>query len=104
MRFHPRLAPIKAAIFALEKDEGMTRLAQQLYRELKADYNVFYDDKGNIGRRYRRQDEVGTPYCLTIDQQTLQDQSVTIRDRDSMQQERIALKEVASVIKQRLRT
>ncbi len=104
MRFHPRLAPIKAAIFPLEKDETMTRLAQQLYRELKADYNVFYDDKGNIGRRYRRQDEAGTPYCLTIDQQTLQDQTVTLRDRDSMEQERVALKEVAGIIKARMRS
>jgi glycyl-tRNA synthetase len=104
MRFHPRLAPVKAAIFPLEKDEAMTRLAQDLYRELKQDYNVFYDDKGNIGRRYRRQDEAGTPYCLTVDQQTLQDQTVTLRDRDSMQQDRIAVKEVAATIKAKMRS
>jgi glycyl-tRNA synthetase len=103
LRFHPRLAPIKAAVFPLEKDEAMVSIAQKLYRELKADYNVFYDDSGNIGRRYRRQDEAGTPYCLTIDQQTLQDQSVTLRDRDSMQQQRIALNEVAHVIRERMR-
>lgn len=104
MRFHPRLAPVKAAIFPLEKDDAMTGVAKQLYRELKQEYNVFYDDKGNIGRRYRRQDEVGTPYCLTIDQQTLVDQTITLRDRDSMQQERISLKEVAPTIKAKLRS
>jgi glycyl-tRNA synthetase len=103
MRFHPRLAPFKAAIFPLEKDEAMTRLAANLYRALKAEYNVFYDDKGNIGRRYRRQDEIGTPYCLTIDAQSVVDQTVTLRDRDSMQQERIPLAEVASAIKEKLR-
>jgi glycyl-tRNA synthetase len=104
MRFHPRLAPIKAAIFPLEKDEAMTKVARQLYRDLKADYNVFYDESGNIGRRYRRQDEAGTPYCLTIDPQTLQDQTVTIRDRDSMEQQRIALQDVVCVIRERMRS
>ncbi len=103
MRFHPRLAPIKAAIFPLVNKEGMPEIAQQLYRELKADFNVFYDDKGAVGRRYRRQDEAGTPYCITVDGQTLQDQTVTIRDRDTLKQERIAVKEVGAVIRERLR-
>jgi glycyl-tRNA synthetase len=104
MRFHPRLAPIKAAIFPLVNKEGMPDIAHQLYRELKADFNVFYDDKGAVGRRYRRQDEAGTPYCITVDGQTLQDQTVTIRDRDTLKQERIAIKEVANVIRARLRS
>jgi glycyl-tRNA synthetase len=104
MRFHPRLAPIKAAIFPLVNKEGMPEVAQKLYRELKADFNVFYDDKGAVGRRYRRQDEAGTPYCITVDGQTLQDQTVTIRDRDTLKQDRIGLKDVASVIRERLRS
>jgi glycyl-tRNA synthetase len=104
MKFHPRLAPIKAAIFPLVNKEGMPDIAHQLYRDLKADFNVFFDDKGAVGRRYRRQDEAGTPYCITIDGQTLQDQTVTIRDRDTLKQERIAVKEVANVIRARLRS
>src|SRR5438045_2927577 len=102
MRFHPRLAPIKAAIFPLVNKEGMPEIAKKLYRELKKHFNVFYDDKGAVGRRYRRQDEAGTPYCITVDGQTLQDQTVTIRDRDTLKQERIAAKEVADVITTRL--
>jgi glycyl-tRNA synthetase len=104
MKFHPRLAPIKAAIFPLVNKEAMPEIAHQLYRDLKADFNVFYDDKGAVGRRYRRQDEAGTPYCITVDGQTLQDQTVTIRDRDTLKQERIAVKEVANVIRARLRS
>ncbi len=102
MRFHPRLAPYKAAILPLVNREGMDERAYALYRELKQDYNVFYDDKGAIGRRYRRQDEAGTPFCVTIDGQTLQDSSVTIRDRDTTEQKRIQIAEVAAEIKRRL--
>src|SRR5262249_12942292 len=89
MRFHPRLAPIKAAILPLVNKEGMPEIAQKLYRELKADFNVFYDDGGAVGRRYRRQDEIGTPFCVTIDGQTLKDQTVTMRDRDTTKQWRV---------------
>ncbi len=103
LRFHPRLAPIKAAIFPLVKKEGMPEVAQQLYGELKREFNVFYDDGGAVGRRYRRQDEVGTPYCITVDGQTLQDQTVTIRDRDTLKQDRIHLKEVSSLLREKLR-
>lgn len=99
MRFHPRLAPIKAAILPLVNKEGMPEKAQALYRELKQDFNVFYDDGGAVGRRYRRQDEAGTPFCITIDGQTLQDSTVTIRDRDTTQQRRIPIQEVASEIR-----
>jgi glycyl-tRNA synthetase len=94
LKLHPRLAPFKAAVFPLVNKEGMPEIAQRLYRELKCEFNVFYDDKGAVGRRYRRQDEAGTPYCFTIDGQTLQDQTVTIRDRDSLKQERLPLAEV----------
>jgi glycyl-tRNA synthetase len=103
MRFHPRLAPIKAAIFPLVNKEGMPGIAQRLYRELKRSFNVFYDDKGAVGRRYRRQDEAGTPYCFTIDGQTLQDNTVTIRERDSLKQERLPLAEVATRLRELLR-
>ncbi|MCS6863422.1 MAG: His/Gly/Thr/Pro-type tRNA ligase C-terminal domain-containing protein, partial [Abditibacteriales bacterium] len=103
MRFHPRLAPIKAAILPLVNKEGMPEIARQLYRDLKAEWNVYYDDSGAIGRRYRRQDEIGTPFCITIDGQTLEDQTVTIRDRDSTRQERLPLREVAELLRQRVR-
>jgi glycyl-tRNA synthetase len=89
MRLHPRLAPVKAAVFPLVKKEGMPEIAQHIYRQLKKRFNVFYDDKGAIGRRYRRQDEVGTPFCVTVDGQTLTDQTVTIRERDSLKQFRV---------------
>jgi glycyl-tRNA synthetase len=104
MRFHPRMAPIKAAILPLVNKEGMPEIAQKIYRDLKKSFNVFYDDKGAVGRRYRRQDEAGTPYCLTVDGQTLQDQTVTIRDRDTLQQERVAIAELDSVLRARLQS
>lgn len=91
MKFHPRLAPIKAAILPLVNRDGMPEIADKLYRELKQHFNVYFDDGGAVGRRYRRQDEAGTPYCITIDGQTLQDQTVTIRDRDTTQQRRVQL-------------
>ena len=103
LSFHPRLAPIKAAIFPLEKKGGMATKAAALYRELKGEFAVQFDEKGAIGRRYRRQDEVGTPYCFTIDGQTLQDETVTIRDRDSTKQERIKMAAVADELRKMLR-
>ena len=84
MRFHPRLAPFKAAIFPLVNKDGMPEKAMKLYRELKAYFNVFYDDKGAVGRRYRRQDEIGTPFCITIDGETIAHDIVTIRYRDEI--------------------
>jgi glycyl-tRNA synthetase len=103
MKFHPRLAPIKAAVLPLVNKEGMPEVAHKLYHELKQNFNVFYDDGGAVGRRYRRQDEIGTPFCFTIDGQTLQDQTVTIRDRDTTQQRRIAIGSVSEELKKRLR-
>ncbi|CAN5587235.1 glycine--tRNA ligase [soil metagenome] len=102
MRFHPRLAPVKAAIFPLVNKDGMPEKAMTLYRELKARFNVFYDDKGAVGRRYRRQDEIGTPFCITIDGDTVKDDTVTIRERDSMQQTRVPMTEVRAVIEKAL--
>jgi glycyl-tRNA synthetase len=98
MRFHPRLAPIKAAVFPLVNKDGMPEIAQKIYRDMKKSFNVFYDDSGAVGRRYRRMDEAGTPYCITVDGQTLQDQTVTIRDRETLAQERVAIKDLEAVI------
>ncbi|MGL4941562.1 MAG: glycine--tRNA ligase [Thermoguttaceae bacterium] len=98
MRFHPRLAPIKVAVFPLVKKDGMPEMAAQLYGELKKNVSAFYDDKGAVGRRYRRQDEIGTPYCVTVDGESVQNGSVTIRDRDTLQQTRVSASEVAAFI------
>ena len=104
LRFHPRLAPIKAAVFPLIKKEGMPETAAKIYRDLKrAGLNAAYDQQGAIGRRYRRQDEIGTPYCITVDGQTAEDQTVTLRDRDTLEQTRIPLDRVTQEIQDRLR-
>ncbi len=89
LRFHPRLAPIKAAVFPLVKKDGMPEKAEAIYQDLKKHFNVFFDEKGAIGRRYRRQDEAGTPFGITVDGQTSQDDTVTFRDRDSGRQWRV---------------
>jgi glycyl-tRNA synthetase len=102
MRFHPRIAPIKVAVFPLVKKDGMPEIAQRIYRALKPQMTTFYDEKGAVGRRYRRQDEAGTPFCLTIDGQTLTDGSVTVRDRDSLKQERIHEKDLLAALRERL--
>jgi len=102
LRLHPRLAPVKAAIFPLVKKDGMPERAMGLYKDLQRHFGVFYDEKGAVGRRYRRQDEAGTPFCLTIDGQTSQDQTVTIRDRDTTKQERVALDKVLGYLIERL--
>jgi glycyl-tRNA synthetase len=92
LRLHPRIAPVKAAILPLiAKDADMTAKARSLYEELRRHHVVEYDDGGAIGRRYRRQDEIGTPFAFTIDEQTLADDTITVRDRDSLAQERIAI-------------
>ncbi|NIL99199.1 MAG: glycine--tRNA ligase [Planctomycetales bacterium] len=98
LKFHPRLAPIKAAVFPLVKKDGMPEIAREIYRALKKNFPVFYDEKGAVGRRYRRQDEAGTPFCITVDGQTLQDNTVTIRDRDSLKQWRVPRDEVPAEI------
>jgi glycyl-tRNA synthetase len=102
MRLHPRLAPIKAAVLPLVKKDGMPEVAAEVYGALKKKFNVFYDEKAAIGRRYRRQDEIGTPYCITIDSQTLQDRTVTIRDRDSLEQWRVAIDDCVAEIDKRV--
>lgn len=102
LKLHPRLAPIKAAVFPLVKKDGMPELAADIYGELKEEMSVQYDEKSAVGRRYRRQDEIGTPYCITIDGQSLQDGTVTLRDRDTLQQWRVKKDELKTELKQRI--
>jgi glycyl-tRNA synthetase len=102
LRLHPFLAPNKVAVLPLVNKDGMPEIAEKLERDLRRDMKTFYDDSGAIGRRYRRQDEIGTPFCVTIDSDTLQDQTVTIRERDSMEQVRIPLTNVKSYILERI--
>jgi glycyl-tRNA synthetase len=103
LRLHPRLAPVKVAVLPLiGKDEGMTGKARPLYEELRRAMPAEYDDSASIGKRYRRQDEIGTPWALTIDQQTLEDDTVTIRDRDSLAQERIPIAGARELLQERL--
>jgi glycyl-tRNA synthetase len=102
MRFHPRMAPIKVAVLPLVKRDGMPQIARQMTDELRPHMPVFYDETGAIGRRYRRMDEVGTPYCVTVDSDTLADQTVTIRDRDSMAQERVPRAQLLAHIERRM--
>jgi glycyl-tRNA synthetase len=99
LRLHPKIAPVKVAVLPLiGKDAAMVERARRLYEELREDVMVEYDDSGAIGRRYRRQDEIGTPFAFTIDEQTLEDDTVTIRDRDSLAQERVSLPQVSSYL------
>ncbi len=102
LKFHPKLAPLKAAIFPLVNREAMPEIAKKLESELRPHMRVFYDDSGAVGRRYRRQDEIGTPFCVTIDSATLEDQTVTIRERDSMLQERVGLDHVLSFLRNKI--
>jgi glycyl-tRNA synthetase len=99
LKLHPRIAPTKAAVFPLSKKEPVSTVARELYDDLKGDYRIFYDDSGSIGRRYRRQDEAGTPFCVTVDFDTIEDKQVTIRDRDTLKQERVPLAAVRDRLK-----
>ncbi len=99
----PKIAPIKAAIFPLVNREGMPEMADKIYHDLKKHFKVFYDDAGAVGRRYRRMDEAGTPFCITVDGQTLTDETVTIRERDSMQQTRHKIAELVDIVGERLK-
>jgi glycyl-tRNA synthetase len=103
MRIPPKLAPVKAAILPLVKKDGLPEKAREIFNQLKLDYMCQYDEKDAIGRRYRRQDAIGTPYCITIDHQSLQDNMVTIRERDSMAQDRVPVSEIAGIIANRLK-
>ncbi len=98
LRLHPCLAPIKAAIFPLTKKDGLPEKAREIMDQLKFDFNCIYEEKDAIGKRYRRQDAIGTPFCITVDHQSLEDHTVTIRHRDTMEQQRIEIKELNTII------
>jgi glycyl-tRNA synthetase len=100
--FLPALAPIKAGIFPLVKKDGMPEMAHRIADDLRREFPVFYDESGAIGRRYRRQDEVGTPWCLTIDGESVSDGTVTVRDRDTLQQERVAADRLRELLRERM--
>ena len=100
LHLHPALAPYKVAVLPLSKK--LSEKAQEIYARLSKDFMCDYDEAGSIGKRYRREDEIGTPYCVTIDFDTLEDDSVTIRDRDSMKQVRVKIDELKDWIKEKL--
>ncbi len=100
---HPSIAPVKIGIFPLVKKDGMPELARNIYKELQKLFAVFYDDGGSIGRRYRRQDEAGTPFGVTADGQSMTDNTVTVRDRDTLKQERVSVDQLATYLTERLR-
>ncbi|MCB0306260.1 MAG: glycine--tRNA ligase, partial [Calditrichaeota bacterium] len=102
LRFSPAVAPMKAAILPLVKKDGMAETAQNIVKGLRKHFRVFYDESGAVGRRYRRQDEIGTPYCFTVDGQTMEDGSVTVRERDSMAQERISQDQIMNYLVDRV--
>ena len=102
LKLDPRLAPVKAAVLPLSRNENLSPKAKELANELRKRWNIDFDDAGAIGRRYRRQDEIGTPFCITVDFDTLDDQAVTIRERDTMAQERVSLDQVTAYLSERL--
>ena len=103
LRFHPSLAPMKVAVLPLSRNEKLTPLAKEVYNRLCPSFMACYDDSQSIGRRYRRQDEVGTPFCVTIDFQSLEDNQVTIRERDSLAQIRVAIEELEKTLQAKLK-
>jgi glycyl-tRNA synthetase len=102
LRLDYRLAPVKAAVLPLSRNEDLSPVARNLAQELRGYWNIDFDDSGAIGRRYRRQDEIGTPFCITVDFDSLDDQAVTVRERDTMAQERVSLTNLRGYLAERL--
>jgi glycyl-tRNA synthetase len=102
LRFHPKIAPIKFAVLPLVNKDGMPEVAEKLFADLKRRWNGYYDDKGAVGRRYRRQDEVGTPFCITIDGDSVSAGTATVRERDSMAQDRVAIAQLGDYLNKKL--
>ena len=102
LRLHPRLAPIKVAILPLLRKDGQPELAREIHHALRGQLQAEYDDGGSIGRRYRRHDEIGTPWCVTIDHESVENRTVTVRERDSLSQDRLAVAELAAELTSRL--
>ena len=103
LRFNKRVAPVQVAVLPLSKKEELTGVSEKIAKDLKKIARVAYDDTQSIGKRYRRQDEIGTPYCITVDFDTLTDNAVTVRDRDTMQQERVAIADLERFLSEKLR-
>ncbi|HDO27310.1 MAG TPA: glycine--tRNA ligase, partial [Bacteroidetes bacterium] len=102
MKIPPFLAPYKVAVFPLVKKDGLPEKAMEIFDTLKPEFLCFYEEKDSIGKRYRRHDAIGTPYCVTVDHKTLEDNTVTIRERDSMKQDRVPIDEIARIVMERL--
>ncbi|MGD8495979.1 MAG: glycine--tRNA ligase [Gemmatimonadales bacterium] len=102
LKLHPSLAPTSVAVFPLVKKDGMPEMAERITADLKRSFPTFYDESGSIGRRYRRQDETGTPFCITVDGQSIEDGTVTVRDRDTLEQDRVAAESLRGVLAERL--
>ncbi len=94
LKLHPRLAPVKVACAPLVRKDGQPELAHEIHAALRGRMQSEYDEGGSVGKRYRRQDEIGTPWCVTVDHQSLEDRTVTVRDRDTLEQERVAIDEL----------
>jgi glycyl-tRNA synthetase len=104
MRFKPEIAPVKAAVLPLSKKPELSGLAKDVFAEIAGDYNVEYDETQSIGKRYRRQDEIGTPFCITVDFDSLEDKAVTVRERDTMKQERIKIEELKAYLDEKIKS
>ena len=102
LSFNPKMAPVKAGIFPLVNKDGMPEVAQKLYMQIREKYTCEFDAKQAIGKRYARMDEIGTPYCFTVDGDTLTNQTVTVRERDTMSQERVALDKVEAFLDEKI--
>ena len=98
-RFPPRIAPVKAAVFPLVKREDFEKISDEIVKDLRLEFNIAYDKSGSIGRRYARNDEIGTPYCITIDDESLKNKDVTIRDRNSREQKSIKIKDLKDTLR-----
>jgi glycyl-tRNA synthetase len=102
LRLDYRLAPVKAAVLPLSRNDELSPVARNLANDLRSSWNIDFDDSGAIGRRYRRQDEIGTPFCITVDFESLQDQAVTVRERDTMEQQRVSLDKLKGYLAEKL--
>ncbi|MBP9152461.1 MAG: glycine--tRNA ligase, partial [Flavobacteriales bacterium] len=102
LKIPPFLAPVKLAILPLVKKDGLPEKAMEIFNQLRFDHNIIYEEKDSIGKRYRRQDAIGTPFCITVDHDTLVDNAVTLRDRDTMQQERVPIEKLSQIVEERV--
>jgi glycyl-tRNA synthetase len=102
LKLPPFLAPVKLAILPLVKKDGLPEKAMEIFNQLRFDHNIIYEEKDSIGKRYRRQDAIGTPYCITVDHDTLEDNAVTLRERDSMSQERVPIEKLSRIVEDKV--